>query len=242
MRSSWACASCSCASACDCSALAVSRASSKGRGSMTKSRSPFATSWPSVKLTEFEIAADPRAHLDRFQRLELSGEIVPFLHLFDERLRDGDSWRRRLGLSLRRASARSPSSDRTAPLRQWRAGEGRSGPKPRPGVPVRFRPERARRAPAPRPYARSGRRLPLRFSFMTASLCAWRLRALWHLPSGQPGETLQNGGGEGETEWPNASDIRQRPSLQSLPPAAFPQGLPLRQMPHISVLFGASVS
>ncbi len=35
----------------------------------------------------------------------------------------------------------------------------------------------------------------------------------WRLPPGRHGKTLQKGGGEGETEWPNASRNRQRPSL-----------------------------
>src|SRR5262245_18103703 len=65
-----------------------------------------------------------------------------------------------------------------------------------------------------------------RLSFMTASHYAWRLRTIG-VPSGRPGETLQKGGGEGETEWLNASRNRQRPGLQSLPPAAFPARLAL---------------
>src|SRR4029453_15343971 len=60
------------------------------------------------EIDGFKIAADPCAYLDRFQRLQISGEIAPFLHFFDERLRDGDSWRRRLGLSLRRALPEAP--------------------------------------------------------------------------------------------------------------------------------------
>src|SRR5581483_4769864 len=53
------------------------------------------------KIDGFEIAAHPRAHLDRFARLELAGEVAPFLHLLHERLGDGHlRWRRRIAGAL----------------------------------------------------------------------------------------------------------------------------------------------
>jgi hypothetical protein len=49
----------------------------------------------------------------------------------------------------------------------------------------------------------------------------------WRLPSGRPGETLQKGGGEGETEWPNASRNRH-----GLVPVSPPDGLPGKACPY----------
>ena len=46
----------------------------------------------------FEVAAHPRAHLDGLTRLELAGEVAPFLHVPDEGLGHGDGGRRRRGL------------------------------------------------------------------------------------------------------------------------------------------------
>ena len=44
---------------------------------------------------DFEIAAHPRAHLDRLTRFELAGEVAPFLHIPDQRLSHRDGRRRR---------------------------------------------------------------------------------------------------------------------------------------------------
>ena len=43
----------------------------------------------------FEIAAHPRAHLDRLTRFELAGEVAPFLHIPGQRLSHRDGRRRR---------------------------------------------------------------------------------------------------------------------------------------------------
>ena len=46
------------------------------------------------EIDGFEIAAHPRADLDRLARLELAGEIAPLLHVPDEGFGDGDGGRR----------------------------------------------------------------------------------------------------------------------------------------------------
>src|SRR4029453_13090228 len=156
----------------------------------------------------------------------LAGKIAPFLHLFDERLGNGDGWRRRLGLGLGRALPEAP-----VPIEQRRYGNGekeKDDPAHSP-APARRCGFGRRRRGARRGLilARDGVAVPIslvihdRISFSVAALDPWRL------PSGRPGETLQKGGGEGETEWPHASRNRQRPGLQSLSPAAFPARLAL---------------
>ena len=60
------------------------------------------------EIDGFEIAAHPRAHLDRFPRLELAGEIAPLLHLLDQRLGHGDGRRRRRCRFRRAALPKSP--------------------------------------------------------------------------------------------------------------------------------------
>ena len=66
------------------------------------------------EVNGFDVAADPRTHLDQFQRLELAGEVAPLLHHLDQRLGHGDV-RVAAAPSLRSARpAKSPNSDSRA--------------------------------------------------------------------------------------------------------------------------------